>query len=156
MSLLNALVNQHQINGLNLGLQKVKREMVGVYKALSFAAYEEKTICSLTGKGCIDTIWLGQALNNTFLKNALLKVYVDGEASPSIQFDLGALGYQLATGYTNGWSANTWSQANTSYPSEMACLKFPIPYSTSILIKLQSAVVQDIDNNHVRVQREKC
>ncbi|MEW5803900.1 MAG: hypothetical protein AB1847_17535 [bacterium] len=142
MSVQNALITSHQYHGLNLGLLKARHRTAGVNKTLAFAAYEEKTICSISGKGYIDTLWFGMSVNNTFLKNARLKVFVDGESTPSLNFDLGSLGLHFSSGYTNGWTEHVFTETNSSYPAEVVCFRFPIPYSTGIVIQIKSNVAQ--------------
>ncbi|MEW5804671.1 MAG: DUF2961 domain-containing protein [bacterium] len=144
MSIESSLVKIHGYHGLNLGLLKAKHRMAGVNKTLTFSGYQERTICEITGKGYVDTIWFGMSANNTFLKNARLKVFIDGESSPSLNFDLGSLGLHLSSGYTNGWTEHIFTETNSSYPAEVVCFRFPIPYSTGIVIKIKSNVAQTI------------
>ncbi|MEW5804673.1 MAG: hypothetical protein AB1847_21495 [bacterium] len=94
----------HELHGLNLGLLHTSVKTVGVLANATIAPSEEKTLCDLSGMGVIQNIWL-TFIEEHVARAARIRVYVDGEETPSIDFDMGSIGLALHTdqGFRGGW-----------------------------------------------------
>lgn len=135
-------IKTHEINGLNLGLTQHKTRLIGRIEKYSMSALETKTLLNQNGSGVINAIWLAIQQGN-MLRDSVLRVYVDGEATPSIQFDLGTMGLGFTTTAGTSWTNHVWlgrSAGGTSAGAFM--LRFPIPYSVSIKIDLYNPTAQ--------------
>jgi len=91
------------------------------------------TLANISGSGVVTTLWV--ALEGTYRKDAVINIYVDGEATPSIRFDLGSTGLFYAT--QGRWS--TLHSAIDEYSANndsSIVFHYPIPYSSSIKIDI--------------------
>jgi len=84
--------------------------------------------------GYVDHIWMtGLAANN--MKDGILKVYVDGESTPSITTDMNGLGGAFMT-VTNTINAmkHLGVQFSTAASAPSWTFTYPIPYKSSVTI----------------------
>lgn len=98
----------------------------------------ETTVCTITGSGCIKKIWLTNTTANlTFF--ARLKVYVDGEATASINLELGT-SFMVVGGTDLNRDAHTenWEGSYRSGGLMRGVLHLPIPYSNGVVIKMEN------------------
>lgn len=103
---------------------------------------ETLTIATFTGVGIVDMIWITcGAQNTTFPWDAVLRVETDGALLPDIEVDLGTLFMNNLDGHTGPARACTTEHMTISTMGDSGTgmsggLKFPIPYSNGIVIKL--------------------
>lgn len=95
------------------------------------------TIASIAGSGIVTSIFV--AASGAGWRDAMLKIYVGGEGTPSVQFDFGTLGYH--------WGADTaffscdhmsieWVAGSQQLGMEF---RFPIPFSGGIRVDVHAA-----------------
>jgi len=91
------------------------------------------TLANISGSGVVTTLWV--ALDGYYRTDALINIYVDGETTPSIKFDLNSTGlfYMYA-----GRFSTLHSEIEGSSPARKGSFVFhyPIPYSSSIKIDI--------------------
>jgi hypothetical protein len=104
-------------------------------EATDFNHGDTITIASLTGSGMVLGLWATTAATDQLGRDTVVKVYVDGETDPSIQFDFGVLGAHWVTTPRRTSTAHTSSEESVTTGGTIV-LKFPIPYSTSCQIDL--------------------
>jgi len=101
------------------------------------------TLATFTGAGIVDMIWitLGTNSDGTLMWDGRLQVFTDGAALPDIDTDLGTLFLTALDGHLG--SARCAATQHISYGTMGGSgtgmsggLKFPIPYSNGIVIKL--------------------
>jgi len=101
------------------------------------------TLATFTGAGIVDMVWitLGTNSDGTLMWDGRLQVFTDGAALPDIDTDLGTLFLTALDGHLG--SARCAATQHISYGTMGGSgtgmsggLKFPIPYSNGIVIKL--------------------
>jgi hypothetical protein len=100
-------------------------------------AIGETVVHSATGQGVVRTLWLAV---KPYRPDMRLRIYVDGEATPSVDIDLGTLflihnfanNFQVSTRYLHAESDPT-AGFNNQFGG---FLRYPIPYSNGISVRL--------------------
>jgi hypothetical protein len=139
---INKLSSQLAENAyLNLKQNTMKNKSL---KNTIVAGNSTLNLADITGQGVINTIWMAVCLSGSDLgggwpaPDGQIRVYVDGESTPSITFDMNMLGaawagdtptkkFHLSTEHV------TITYAGTSQAFSFT-FKYPIPYSSSIKI----------------------
>jgi hypothetical protein len=105
----------------------VRTEMVSV------PAGKTLTLANISGSGVVTTLWV--ASSGDYGKDAVINIYVDGEATPSITFDLNTVGGFYVQ---QGRFSTLHSEVEVYWSSNFISFVFhyPIPYSSSIKIDL--------------------
>ena len=97
-----------------------------------FNAGTTRTLIDYSGSGMVLSFWA--ALSGNYVsKDAVYKIYVDGEENPSVEFDIGSLGLHfMDTGVfsTNNVSIENYSTSRWS----SFTFKFAIPFASHIRI----------------------
>lgn len=95
------------------------------------------TLADVAGlSGMVTTIWLAVEGAGVY-RDAILNVYVDGELTPSVSFDIGILG--LHFGSTGAYFTEHVSvEQDTSGYYAAVTFRFPIPFGTSCQIDLHN------------------
>lgn len=94
------------------------------------------TMLDYTGAGLVSNFWLAVSGNGPN-RDTIIKIYVDGEVSPSVQFDLGSIGLQFVESgewSTRHLSVGGYINVGSGYYWSTLTFKFPIPFSTRIII----------------------
>jgi len=91
------------------------------------------TLANISGSGVVTTLWV--ALAGTYRKDSVIKIYVDGETTPSITFDMMDTGLG---GFVSGRVSTLHSEVEIvdSLKQSSFVLYYPIPYSSSIKIDI--------------------
>ena len=133
-------INNHEIHGLNLGLSHSATQSTKL-DSYSIAYLEEKTLCEFTGIGVIQNIWLTFAEEHVS-RAAQLRVYVDGELTPSLDIDMGTLGTAmfLSGSWKAGWCKHAWSARSSATSPTGVVFRYPIPYSDGVRITIYNPV----------------
>jgi hypothetical protein len=76
-------------------------------------------------------------------RDAILKVYYDGETTPSMSFDLGSLGTHLGTGLQNFQTQNIGVEQDTTNVHCVYNFKFPMPFGTEIKMTLDNPSISN-------------
>lgn len=95
------------------------------------------TLANLTSQsGMIMAVWIACDGSGPYRDN-VLRVYVDGEASPSIEFDLGSMGLHWNAFNTNFATRHVGIEtAGSGDTATGFTFKFPIPFATSAKVDL--------------------
>jgi len=107
-------------------------------EAAALATSATITLASLTGSGTVLAIWATTAASDQLGRDTVVKIYVDGEASPSVQFDFGVLGAHWVTTPHRYTTMHTSSEEKIDLGGTIV-LRYPIPYSTSCRVDLVNA-----------------
>lgn len=118
-------------SGLIRGRRKMaKQEQVFVDPA------EVLVLLDVDGAGTVDHIWSAVAFNST-PQDVTLRVYVDGEVSPAIDVDLGALlaiEHPVPVGFTM-WCEHAFVEGQDSGSTGFV-LRLPMSYSNGIRVEM--------------------
>ncbi|MEW5803899.1 MAG: DUF2961 domain-containing protein [bacterium] len=130
-------MKNHEFYGFNFGLRPKIKQIVGRIEWEYIEAGETRLVLDEDGPGIIDTLWFAVGgLNDTFI-NCILRIYVDNEVIPSIQFDCGSIGYRQMNAVSQQSHCATHFHF-TQQPDGGGgfSTRFPIPYSTHIRITM--------------------
>lgn len=119
----------------------VKMERVEGYNIPVSTTY---TVCNLTTQSGTMLALFIACSGVGVSRDSVVKIYVDGEGSPSIQFDLGTMGLHFPTGDSAQSTRHVAVEQDTAASQSMLVFKFPVPFATSLQIDIQnvSASVQ--------------
>ncbi len=96
------------------------------------------TICHLTGQsGMMLTLWLAISGSGPH-RDSVVKIYVDGEGVPSVQFDIGTLGLHFATGEHHHFTQHVGVEQDPANYQAMVVFRFPVPFATELKIDVQN------------------
>ncbi len=99
-------------------------------EGVAFNAGATLTLADLAGSGTVLGIWLTLRGASLF-RDTLLRVYVDGEVTPSIEFDVGSLGTHFVNSGTVKESTQHVSvEIDFALAHATYVLTFPIPFGT--------------------------
>jgi hypothetical protein len=107
-------------------------------------------LLNVTGSGTVNAIWLTVDAAG-FTYDGRLQVIVDGEGSPSIDIDLGTLFLAHWNAGTNGEICSTLHMHSESdaYAQLSGVIRFPIPYASSIVIRLFNTATAALGTNKI-------
>jgi hypothetical protein len=143
-------LKRHSLYGPNFGLRAKQKKLGGRFERINFNPGAPLTLMDESGAGVIDAIWF--AIDNrevTFDGNApfqkmILRIFIDGEVTPSVEFDCGTLGYwntpssgSYATNHLHHESLGL-NPANNKAKGGGLTFKFPIPYANHIKITIEN------------------
>lgn len=103
---------------------------------VTFNASDVVTMIDYTGAGLVTSFWLAVSGNGPN-RDTIIKIYADGEVSPSVQFDLASIGLQFVESgewSTRHLSVGGYINAGSGYYWSTLTFKFPIPFSSRIII----------------------
>lgn len=123
------IIPDYMSEGLTAGITKMERVEMG-----TFTTHTTVNLATITGEGCINMIWI--ALNGAELtKDSVLKIYVDGEGTPSIEIDVGSLGTHWVSGNYRG-NDHVSGEISSDAGSAGYALRFKIPYSNGVVVDI--------------------
>ena len=96
-------------------------------------ALSTATLATITGSGMMLSFWVTLNAPDNNAVNMMIKIYADGEGSPSVQFDVGSMGQHHA-------NAAEYHTAHVSVEcsdgAEMLVFKYPMPFSAGLRVDL--------------------
>lgn len=123
--------------GLPPGLVRGRRRMAK-QEGVSVGAGTSLTLLNAPGAGTVNHIWMAVAFNST-PEDMVLRVTVDGEGSPAIDVDLGALlGIEHPKGVARQFACAHAHVEQTATASLGFALTLPMPFNRGILVELHN------------------
>lgn len=120
----------------DLATYRTKLERVELYTLTSLANYD---VANIAGSGIGLVLWMAVGGDNVY-RNLMLRVYVDGEESPSINFDIGSLGlHNMGNGKFS--TEHVGLNTNSNQKFTQFTLRFPIPFSSGLRVNVYNPTV---------------